>query len=392
MSTDIDWQHELDSSFGTGHDLPPAHYVAAGHTAVRRRRATAVVLAAAVVIGGGTAWASGQGSAVRGDAPVANERSDGQRRTTAPTDPPERVDARRRQLEIMRAQSWGEGDPPARAFPGGVQVREGAIVHERRDDLYPDKASESAALDLSFEGARFWVVLEWDEGGSTMSSTRPEDGLFESFDAFVRAEVATGGMTRGPATDEEYPYAGLVDWSGGEPELRPGATLVRTVDDPIDSKDWKDSVGLVVRADGELTWMVLMLDESGAAATTERAVESGWPSFDLWLAEQVALQTGQPGLRLVELDVDGTVSPALRDVEVLDQRADPDLAAYGTDAATASAVALVSWRDERWFVLAQVHPDQEMVVTFAASKADGAETIDEFIEFAAARADEGGLR
>ena len=33
MSTDIDWQHELDSSFGTGHDQPPGHYVAAGRTA-----------------------------------------------------------------------------------------------------------------------------------------------------------------------------------------------------------------------------------------------------------------------------------------------------------------------------------------------------------------------
>ena len=38
MSTDIDWQHALDDSFGTGHDLPPGHYVAAGRTAVRRRR------------------------------------------------------------------------------------------------------------------------------------------------------------------------------------------------------------------------------------------------------------------------------------------------------------------------------------------------------------------
>ena len=51
MSTDIDWQHELDSSFGTGNDVPPGHYVAAGRTAVvRRRRATAVVLAAYCVV------------------------------------------------------------------------------------------------------------------------------------------------------------------------------------------------------------------------------------------------------------------------------------------------------------------------------------------------------
>ena len=53
MSTDIDWQHELDSSFGTGDDVPVGHYVAVGHAAVRRRRAAvaAAGVAAAIVVG-----------------------------------------------------------------------------------------------------------------------------------------------------------------------------------------------------------------------------------------------------------------------------------------------------------------------------------------------------
>lgn len=38
MDAEIDWQRELDSSFGTGRDVPAGHYVAAGHRAVRRRR------------------------------------------------------------------------------------------------------------------------------------------------------------------------------------------------------------------------------------------------------------------------------------------------------------------------------------------------------------------
>lgn len=390
MSTDIDWQHELDSSFGTGHDQPPGHYVTAGRTAVRRRRATAVVLAAAVVIGGGTAWASGQGSAVRGDEPVATTRDDSGQREVARRDAPERLDKRKKLLDRMRVQPWRAGDPPARATPDGLEVRDGAVVHERRDDVYPGKASESAALDISHDGERWWLVLEWDDGNSGMSSTRPDDGVFDSFDAFVRAEVAGGGMTSPTVDEPQYAYADLVNWSGGEPELRPGATVVRAVQDPVATK--KDSIGLAVRYEGEVTWMLLMRTRNGWASSHEKAAESGWPSFDLWVSEQVALQTRGGGLRLVELEVDGTVSPALPDVEVLDQRADPDLAAYGTDAATASAVALVDWRDERWFVLALIHPDQDMVITFAASKADGAETIDDFLAFAGSRADEGGLR
>ena len=35
MTTQIDWQRELDASFGSGEEVPVGHYVAAGHTAVR---------------------------------------------------------------------------------------------------------------------------------------------------------------------------------------------------------------------------------------------------------------------------------------------------------------------------------------------------------------------
>jgi hypothetical protein len=387
MSTDIDWQHELDSSFGTGNDVEVARYVAAGHRAVRRRRLAAVGagLGAAAVIAG-IVWTTAPGGTSRtSDVPIATRSPTGSP-TGSPTESPRTTSPD----GPLRDQPWRAGEPPARATPDGLQVRDGAVVHERRDDVYPGKATESAALDISHDGERYWLVLEWDAGGSGMSSTRPEDGLFDSFDAFIRAEVAGGGMTSPTVDDPQYMYADLVNWSGGEPELRPGATLVRAVQDPIETK--KDSIALAVRHEGEVTWMILMRNRNGWGASHETAARSGWPTFDLWISEQVALQTGETGLRLVELDVDGTVSPALPDVEVLDQRADPDLAAYGTDAATTSAVALVDWRDERWFVLALIHPDQDTVITFAASKADGAETLDDFLAFAAARSDEGGLR
>ena len=104
MSTDIDWQHELDSSFGTGHDVPPGHYVAAGRTAVRRRRATAVVLAAVVVIGGGTAWAVAPGGSTRSDAPMATSGP-------APTDGPETRAERKERLQELRDAAADREEP-----------------------------------------------------------------------------------------------------------------------------------------------------------------------------------------------------------------------------------------------------------------------------------------
>jgi hypothetical protein len=73
MSTDIDWRHELDSSFGSGHDQPPGHYLAAGRAAVRRRRMGAVAVVAAMVVGVGAAWASSPGLTPRGAGPVATQ-------------------------------------------------------------------------------------------------------------------------------------------------------------------------------------------------------------------------------------------------------------------------------------------------------------------------------
>jgi hypothetical protein len=379
MSTDIDWQRELDSSFGTGADVPVGHYVDVGHRAVRRRRLTAVVvgLGAAAVVAG-TAWAAAPGSAPRtGGLPVATEPPPSASASATPSAKPARV----------RELPWRKGDPPARALPGGLEIRPGAVVHERRDDLYPGKDTESAALDISFQGSRWWLVLEWGKGASSMSSSRPEDGFSDSFDAFVRGEVATGGMTSVPADDVPGMAGGLVTWHGGTLEAAPGVSVVRKVEDPVPGDD---SLGLVLRSEGRTTWV--LLTQGGDASSWELETDSGWLTFDQWLADQVAVQTGSPGVRLVKLAADGTVSATAPSVEVLDQQADPDLPAYGTDAAGASAVALLDWQGERWFVLAVRFPRDVAVTTVAASKAGGAETLDQFVAFVADQADEGGMR
>lgn len=379
MTTQIDWRRELDASFGSGDEVPVGHYVAAGHTAVRRRRGAVAAAGVAAVIVVGTTWALAPGATPRSDdAPFATEPS-----TTASASPspsPQTPDP-----EPDVSLPWRKGDPPARALPGRLEIRQGAVVHERRADLYPGKDTESAALDISFRGARWWLVLEWDEGGSTMSSSRPEDGFAQSFDAFVRGEVATGGMTRGPASDDEA-MGGVANWHGGEVDTEPGVTVVRRVEDPVPGDE---SLGLVARRDGTTTW--LLFTHGGAAASWTLDTDSGWLTFDQWLADQVAMQTGSPGLRLVRLAADGSVNATSPAVEVLDQRADPDLPRYGTGEVP-SAVALLEWQGERWFALVVELDGQDSVTTVAASKADGAQTLDEFVAFMADKADEGGMR
>ena len=96
--------------------------------------------------------------------------------------------------------------------------------------------------------------------------------------------------------------------------------------------------------------------------------------------------------RVVELGADGTLEAALPGVEVLEQQADPDVPEYGTEEALASAVGVVTWEDRRWFVLLVRFSGEDALTTVAASKAAGAETLDQFAAFLDDKADEGGMR
>lgn len=370
MTAQIDWQRELDASFGSGDEVPVGHYVAAGHTAVRRRRARAAVAGlavAAVVVG--VAWGIAPGgSSRRSDAPVATDPN-GTSQVSGGSLP------------------WGANEAPARIGATGFEVRDGAIVHERRDDLFPGKGTDSVAFDVSYGGNRWWVAMEWDDGSGTSQSVRPEDGLFDDFDAFVRDQVRDGGMIldrpdEGPTRADQ-----LVTWHGGVLDPAPGVTVVRRVDDPVPGND---SLALALSSHGVTTWM--LLTEGGDAASWMREGDSGWLTFDQWLADELALRTGNEGVRLVRFVADGTVAASQAGVEVLDQQPDPDLPAYGADGNTPAAVAVLEWEGERWFVLAVRFPGRDAITTVAAAKAGGADTLEEFVTFMADQADEGGMR
>lgn len=388
MNTQIDWREELDSSFGRGVDRAPADYLVPARAALRRRRtAMGAAALATVIVVGGIGWAVAPGDHDVRSSHVANSPTSA---TSKPTTkgPKTPVSA--------RAVPWPAGDGPARVTPGkGLEIREGAVVHQRRDDLYPGKDTESVALDISFEGTRWWLALEWDKGGSASSSEHAGE-LNDSFDAFVASSTSGGGMFS-PEPDpiaDKYPYGRVVNYGlDGVIELRPGATIVRRVDNPHSLTPPETSVGLVVEFEGETIWLSLDSSPTGGGGTFVKEADSGWATFDEWLADQVALQQGEPGLRLVSIDDEGVLTPALPGVEIIEQQSDPDLEAYTGGVATASAAAMLTWDGETWFALVVRFPrGEDTVVSFAADKADGASNVEEFIEFARSRGDGEGLR
>lgn len=193
MDTEIDWQRELDSSFGSGADVPPGHYVAAGHRAVRRRRATAVVLTAAVVVAGGAGWAAtlDAGSATRGDAPIATSGP-------APTDDQdgraERTE-RLRELEAARDAQLGEepeflGEPATLDADGLVLAPGAGPVLERVDNPmgYTDVQGQSLGIRVMFRGREKYSLLVRHSDGGTSMGTNDATG---DFAAWLEGRVAS---------------------------------------------------------------------------------------------------------------------------------------------------------------------------------------------------------
>ena len=199
----MDLTQELERSIPMGPPLPPpAERLVAGRRALRRRRAAAAVGAAAVVVALAVPIAAlGGSTADRGTdvppaepAPSASESPEGDASSSEPTGRPR-----------LRGNNLAWVDVDA----GELRVHPGAVVHERRDDVFPGKDTKSVALDLSLGDRRQWVLLEWSERGGVASYARPGSGSYENFDDFVADEVRTGGVTHGPPVGPDPPGAGL---------------------------------------------------------------------------------------------------------------------------------------------------------------------------------------
>jgi hypothetical protein len=208
--------------------------------------------------------------------------------------------------------------------------------------------------------------------------------------------VATSPSPTGDAeTENEYageePPAHFSDT--GELVLRSGVTVVREVDNPMGYEAPKRSVGLVLDDAGTRIWALLEDEPRGAASVYDDARQT-FPTFDLWLADAVAVWKGEPTLALVRFAEGTSLVADDEGVEVIDQRANPDLPRSFAGPDEQTAVAEVTWHGDTWFVLARRLPgyDAEYFPTAASIVGDPG-TIDEFLVVARERYDNGdGLR
>ena len=206
---------------------------------------------------------------------------------------------------------------------------------------------------------------------------------------------ATNAPSAGETSGEEdaWTEGELARYGPDGLELRKGVELVRRVDNPMGYAAPRTSVGLVLDHDGSRTWMLIDSGPGGGGTVSDEAGRT-FPTFELWLADAVALWRGEPTLALVRFAEAETLVADEPGVEVVDQRPGPDMPRSFAGPDEQTAVAQVTWNGETWFVLARRLPGhQAEYFPTAASIVGGADTIDEFLEIARERyANSDGLR
>jgi hypothetical protein len=244
-------------------------------------------------------------------------------------------------------------------------------------------------LVLDDDGKTVWMLLESDPGGG-FSLIDDKHEADTTFDRWLREAVAENqqGASTEPAEEEPAAYTG-----DGTLVLQDGVTILRRVENPMDLEPPKKSLGLVLDDHGKKIWMLLESEPDGGFSARDDAGRT-YPTFDLWLADQVAIQQGTPTLALVAFGDGETLVPDEDGVEVLGQRASPQMPADFASPEDRTAVAEVRWQGSLWFVLARQLPgSRPQYLPTESSVADGATTLDDFLEFARAQYSSGeGVR
>jgi hypothetical protein len=203
--------------------------------------------------------------------------------------------------------------------------------------------------------------------------------------------VASDGPLEGRVGEHPFSDGRFAAWAEDGPvQLREGTRVVRRVEDPVGLAPDGDSVGLVLEREGERQWLLLTWDpdDDGAVHTTP---ERAGATFDAWLGDLVAevqRQTRRNERHAAELEAadhlvafgEGetlvVVDPG---AEILDQEPTP-VGNHLPPEAERSAVAMLRWHDETWFVLAIDYPGNEpSMYPTPARWADEADTIEEYL-------------
>lgn len=343
---------EIDRSIGTGPQLPsPLDRLAAGKSAVRRRRLAGGVASLAVIgLLGGAAYVI--------DLPA--DREQGQVEVANQPDIP--IDA-----EALQPGHIVGYDATGRLVRRDAGVRVTKLT-ENPVDL---DGAANALLEIDYKGRTSWVhVYRLPDGGSDYRDDDAEFGTFQEW----AASLAKGGD--GPdgdmdKTDNGRPAA----WYGqGGVHLDVGAKEIQRVDNPMGGDD--GSAGLVVEQAGVTHWILV----DGGGGSYERADESDFPTFKMWLDNEVAFQSGKERLALVRFG-DGEKLVARKGVTIVSQSADPDVDGVVQHPDDLSAVAEVRYQGRTWFVIASqlAGEDPQYFPTVAKP---GRATMEEYLTYA----------
>ncbi|MDP2775634.1 MAG: hypothetical protein Q8O61_18925 [Nocardioides sp.] len=233
---------ELDKSFGDGPpSAPVTTHLEAGRRARRRRQTAAAALGTALVLGGGYAALAGTGSTERTSGDVASDP------TSSPTPtPPQEV-------------GWDLG--PVRYRDGALEVHPDAVVHERTANPYEYTAPRaSAALDVTFEGRRTWVIAELLKNDEVAYAERVPDTVAMSFAEWVADQA---GLVTDP--NGEWPDTLVLD-DDGAVVASPGSEILQRTDDPalgdnFASPGEPQGAALVRAADGQSYFVVWRMND-----------------------------------------------------------------------------------------------------------------------------------
>lgn len=232
MSTDIDWQHELDSSFGSGHDVATGHYVVAGRRAVRRRRIAAVAVAATIAICGGVAWAATPGSTPRGDAPVATH---GPAPTVATEEATEKPDSKRDRRGAATPSMSVEEEflgNPALLEDGRLKLSPlaGEVLQRVPNPMgYTPEQGRSTAIRVMYQGReQYSLIVSFGQGDwsiNTNDATGDFDGWVDTNVRTQRTLDAANGVTPSAGDTSDLPWL-VLGADGGVTTARPGVVMV----------------------------------------------------------------------------------------------------------------------------------------------------------------------
>lgn len=200
-----------------------------------------------------------------------------------------------------------------------------------------------------------------------------------------------------PASDPDIEGTELVGWDDdGRLKVREGVTVLHYTDNPLGFRAPDRSAALAVSVGGEETWLVTQYNANAegqqSSGTSSEEARLSFPTFELWLEDQVAIAHGDPTLALVRFAPDGRLEARDDDVTLIDQRTHPDLGQTFAGPDDLTAVAEVRWGEKRWYVLARRIGDSDPEY-FPTAASVSAPTLDGFIDYAReAYASGGGLR